>query len=565
VIGPDGTIAAFLRLEQGEFPPQNVFPVDRSAIYLGSGGPWQRVVGTGDAPLGAPSRDVATGESRRWRVAVAFPAAAGDAPWVVAQGTLWDDSFGAEGLNALAPVPFSYPVIFAGAPGRVRVVAHPGKPVVVAPGDVRRIPSTASFRVRLGSELTNEPRISGDGRFLAEVPVEAPAAAGLVRRALVMYQFPGPGTNGFAVHPSSGAAAAGSTLRLEAVAVGATSLQWYRNGVAIPGATGPLLEIPHVQAAQAGRYSVLMESASGPVESDVADISVFRPAADPATTSVNIATRALVGSGDDVMIPGFVISGSGTKRMLIRAVGPRLADFGLSGVLEDPVMDIVRTRSVEGVPVQDLVATNDDWQSGDPQIAGVGATVGAFPLDGTGSGGTLDTRSAAVLVDLEPGAYTAVTRGKNGGTGVGIVEVYAVSGTARVVNLANRGFVGTGDQVMIPGFVVQGGGPRTYLVRAVGPTLATFGVGGVLANPQLQLVRIGTPNTTVAVNDDWSSDAAAQADVASVGATVGAFPLPAGSADAALVVTLEPGVYTAVVSGVGDATGVVLVEVYEVP
>ena len=165
--------------------------------------------------------------------------------------------------------------------------------------------------------------------------------------------------------------------------------------------------------------------------------------------------------------------------------------------------------------------------------------------------------------DLSPGQYTAVTGATNNGTGVALVELYDADGTAagsRLANIATRAFVGTGDNIMAAGFVIAGAGNKTLLIRAVGPSLAAFGIEGVLANPQLVLFRDTEP---LLGNDDWSSNASA-ANTAVAGSQVGAFALPANSKDAALLVTLPEGAYTVQVSGVGSETGVALVEVYEV-
>ncbi|BET66348.1 hypothetical protein ASA1KI_12660 [Opitutales bacterium ASA1] len=277
---------------------------------------------------------------------------------------------------------------------------------------------------------------------------------------------------------------------------------------------------------------------------------------------LNLSTRAQALTGDDTLIPGFVLSGSGTKRLLVRAVGPTLEpSFGVPGVLADPRLRVLRRNTLNGN--FDEVATNDDWttQTGDTfaaaDIVAVSAQVGAFSL-------LADSTDAALLLDLVPGHYTAPASGADGGTGVAIVEVYdADTGTptADLVNISNRGFVGTGADIMIPGFVVSNAGPRTFLLRAVGPTLAAYNVKDVLADPILTLFRGSSP---ILMNDDWGDDAQA-AVTAVVAAQVGAFPLPVGSTDAAVVVTLPPGGYTLHASGKDGLTGVALVEVYLVP
>ena len=286
----------------------------------------------------------------------------------------------------------------------------------------------------------------------------------------------------------------------------------------------------------------------------------------------NISARAKVADKDNLLVPGFVLSGpAGTrKRMLIRAVGARLADFGLplGELLTDPTLTLFRT-DLEAVQ---QVAVNDDWTDAAnyEDINKSCHAVGAFALKAAASGGTDDTRSSALLVDLEPGSYTAECKGKGAATGIALVEVYDVSGaSSQLVNVSNRGYVGSGNNVMVPGLVVDGSVSKTYLIRGVGPGLSQFGVGGVLEDPKITLHRItdGTA-TVVATSDNWSDLPANKSAVLAAGQTVKAFAMTsneADSKDAALVVTLAPGLYTVTCEGVGGSSGVAIVEVYEVP
>lgn len=267
-------------------------------------------------------------------------------------------------------------------------------------------------------------------------------------------------------------------------------------------------------------------------------------AAEPAGL-VNISTRVAVGGSAGTPIPGFVLSGVGTKSILVRAVGPTLAGFGVSGVMADPRLSLVRGTAI--------VADNDNWLAADAPVM---ASVGAFAM-------AAGSKDAAVLASLSPGAYTAPVTAVDSGTGVALVEVYSASGSsaATVVNASTRAHVGTGDNVLIPGFVIGGAGSLRLLIRAVGPTLAGFGVGDALADPMITLYR-GT--TALAANDNWSSAINAGA-VSSTAAAVGAFALANGSRDAAILASLEPGTYSAIISGVGGTTGTALVELYVVP
>lgn len=260
--------------------------------------------------------------------------------------------------------------------------------------------------------------------------------------------------------------------------------------------------------------------------------------------AINISTRARVQTGENILIGGFVLGGTVPKRVIVRAIGPNLANFGLTGVLADPNLEL---RNASGT----LVASNEDWQ--DTQAVEINAS-GFAPSD---------TREAAVVQTLAPGAYTALVRGRNNGTGVGLVEVYDLeTGTAaRLVNVSTRSRVESGENVMIGGFVAGAGlgtggtGSVRVVVRAIGPSLANAGIADPLPDPTLEL-RDYT-GALVAANDNWQ-------DTQQAALTATGFA-PANPLDAALVILLRQGAYTAVVRGKNGQTGVALVEVYEVP
>ncbi len=264
---------------------------------------------------------------------------------------------------------------------------------------------------------------------------------------------------------------------------------------------------------------------------------------------VNLSSRVRISGGDSVLITGFVIGGAAPKQVLVRGIGPALTGFGVGGALANPKLKIYRGST--------LVSENDDWSA---DTAGSFSRVGAFGL-------TAGSRDAALVVTLEPGAYTAhVSDG--GAAGVALAEIYDASVNPageyqRLINISTRGEVTAGEGVLIGGFVVTGNSPKRLLIRGVGPGLAAFGVGGVLADPRLRVYRNADLQ---AENDNWSAVAAEGTASADAAREAGAFALAAGSRDSALIVTLAPGAYTAqITSADGTATGSALIEIYELP
>lgn len=269
----------------------------------------------------------------------------------------------------------------------------------------------------------------------------------------------------------------------------------------------------------------------------------------PSSRLANVSVRAKSGTGDNVLIVGFVVGGAGSKKILLRGIGPTLGAFGVGGTLADPVLTLDQLNGP-------TVGTNDNWSANASAISNLPA-VGAFPLQA----GSLD---AAVVADLPAGAYTAKIEDKSSGVGAAMGEAYDsdASATPHFINVSARTAVVGEAETLIAGFVITGGA-GTVLIRAVGPTLASppFNLGGTLSDPVLRVYRQGE-STPMYQNDDWgtSSSAAAVAAAAS-GRT---FPLASGGKDAALLLTLPEGGYSAVVSGNNGTSGVSLVEVYEV-
>jgi cyclophilin family peptidyl-prolyl cis-trans isomerase len=258
----------------------------------------------------------------------------------------------------------------------------------------------------------------------------------------------------------------------------------------------------------------------------------------------NISTRVVVGANDAALIGGFIIRGDAPKRVVIRAIGPSLADSGLTNVLNDPTLEIYDGAGA-------LVAFNDNWQDAANQQEI--ADLGLAPTEPNES-------AALVTLPSSPDAvgYTAVIHGVGGSGGLGLVEVYDVdSGPgSTILNISTRGTVQTGDNVMIGGFIVAGDGSQRVLVRAIGPSLGNAGVPDPLADPTLTLYD--SQGTQIDFNDDWM-DNPAEAEI--IASTVA----PTDPKESAVLQDLAPGGYTAIVRGAGTATGTGLVEAYALP
>ncbi len=269
----------------------------------------------------------------------------------------------------------------------------------------------------------------------------------------------------------------------------------------------------------------------------------------PSTLS-NLSVRSQAGTGDRTLIVGFALNGGeGTKPLLVRAVGPTLASFGVDGTLADPNLEIAPLSAPK-------IAENNNW-GGSASLKAAFSAVGAFALSNDTS------RDAAIVVAPRAGAFTATVTGVGGTTGVALVELYdTVAGSApRLSNVSARTQVGPGADALFVGFAVTGQRPKRVLIRAVGPTLQAFGVDGTLADPMLEVRPLGSEQV-VAGNDDWGGTAALKSAFGSVGA----FALSNdASRDAALVAELASGAYTATVVGKAATSGVALVEVYELP
>jgi hypothetical protein len=333
--------------------------------------------------------------------------------------------------------------------------------------------------------------------------------------------------------PTARQVVAGGTLSLEVTATGGALLyEWYQNGRAVTGASpGAALTIRNISPIHAGTYHVVVSNPEGKVQSGSVPIVVY-----PGQRLSNLSIRAAL-EGSQSLIVGAVVA-AGEQEILMRAAGPALDGFGLPG-MPDPRLEVYAGGASP-------VAGNNDWSAA---LAPLFARVGAFAFPGGSRDSALAWRAT--------GAFTAQTRGDQGG--VVLVEAYATDAAspARLVNLSARGRVGSGADILIAGFAIAGSGSKALLLRAVGPGLERFGVTGVLQDPRLQV--LDGSGAIVSANDNW------EAALSVTFNQVGAFPLVSGSRDAALLVSLPSGAaYTVQVSGNAGTPGEALVEIYEV-
>jgi hypothetical protein len=363
--------------------------------------------------------------------------------------------------------------------------------------------------------------------------------------------------------PFGATVSSGQSVTLTVTASNATTYQWYLNGAAVAGAMGATLVIPSVTAATTGAYTVVVGNGAGSVTSSPATVALVASA-----RLINLSARASVGTGGNALIVGFVVGGSGTKQLLLRADGPSLTALGVAGALSNPSLSLAAS------PSGSVLATNTVW-GGTTALTAAFTQVGAFAWASTSA-------DSALLYPLGTGNYTASVTGVGTGslTGVALAEIYdADTGTptGRLTNLSSRANVGTGANILIAGFVIGGTGSERVLIRGTGPALANYGLSAasVLSTPQLTLSD--SSGKVIATNlNGWSNppvlgpapvaaSASVQSASAAVMAGVGAFPLTPGAADTAMLVTLPAGAYTAQVAGANNSTGISLIEVYEAP
>jgi hypothetical protein len=264
----------------------------------------------------------------------------------------------------------------------------------------------------------------------------------------------------------------------------------------------------------------------------------------------NVSTRLPVGTDDNVLIEGFIVEGpdGSTKKIMVRAIGPSLASFGIADALANPTLEIHDGTNA-------TVATNDDWKI--TQVGGLITGDQSAEINASQLAPSNDLESA-IIADLAPGSYTAVVRGFGNTVGTGVVDAYDLSAAspARLANIATRGLIQPGDKLMIAGFIVQNA-PVQAVIRAIGPSLSAFGIANALPDTTLEL---RDQNGAILLeNDNWKTrpdGSSQQAEVENTGLQ------PSDDLEAALVTTLQPGQYTAQVRGKDETTGIGVVQVY---
>jgi hypothetical protein len=427
--------------------------------------------------------------------------------------------------SGIAGAAFSYTITATGAPTSYGATNLPsGLSVNASTGAISGTPTvTGSFSatIRASNDI-------GTGTATLNITIASPNVAPT-----------------FTIQPASQTVSPGGSVVFTASATGqpAPTFQWKFNGANIAGATGTTLTISSARLADAGSYTVVASNASGSVTSNPAQLNLSY------SRIVNFSARAFSGTGENALVMGFVISGN-NKTVLARGIGPTLLDYGITAPLADPLLTIEKIGA-------GAVASNDDWQVGNNAglVASTADRVGAFALP-PGS------KDSALIATLNDGSHVASFRRTGGGTGVALAELYDADDnlSARLLNASALMNVGTGENALACGFAIGGNKPKTVLVRAVGPSLATWVSNGLLADPQVTVRRDGA---VIGNNNDWGT-ANGSGQLANAMAQVGAFPLLAGSKDAALLLTLEPGTYNVEVTGVGSTTGIAIVEVYDV-
>src|SRR5262245_46484882 len=310
---------------------------------------------------------------------------------------------------------------------------------------------------------------------------------------------------------------------------------------------------PYVQNAFgcAGQYSDISAASPEGINLDVIGYDLTQTSH---TSLGNISTRGFIQTGEHVMIGGFIVQGTGTKRVIIRAIGPELTQYGITNALANPRLELHNGSGA-------LIATNDNWQT--TILGGIITSNQVSDIQNSGHAPTAASESA-IIASLPPGNYTAIVRGVSNANGVALVEVYDLSsGTSSILgNVSTRSFVQKGENVMIGGFIFQGTGAARVIIRAIGPELTQYGITNALANPRLELHN-GT-GALIGANDDWQTTILGGIITSNqVSDIQNSGHAPSSASESTIIANLPPGDYTAILRGVNNSTGVALVEVYD--
>jgi hypothetical protein len=315
--------------------------------------------------------------------------------------------------------------------------------------------------------------------------------------------------------------------------LGNATIQWrLYSGPAAVAFADPSHATTTASFTQAGVYTLLLSASDGvhTVAYDALVVHVTSRA-----SMGNISTRVDILNGESVSIGGFIIAGSAPKNVIIRGIGPSLGNAGVQGSLADPMLELWDSGG-------NLLVANDNWKATQEQAIRDTMLAPSNDLE------------SAVVASLQPGSYTAIVRGKNNATGIGLVEIYDLQRgpSSKLANMSTRGSVGVGERVMIGGLILLGPEPGRILFRAIGPSLAGAGIQFALADPQLEL--FDAQGTRIATNNNWKDSQ--QTVIQATGLA------PTADAESAILADFNPGNYTGVVSGVNGGTGVALIEAY---
>lgn len=355
--------------------------------------------------------------------------------------------------------------------------------------------------------------------------------------------------------PSGPVVTPGATVTYGIIAKGPDiSYQWFRDGQAVPGANAAVWRPVVDWSFPAPRIEVEISNAGGRDRPGAVTFPLMVPTAEyPLLTNLSIRNRA--GSSDRSLVTGFVVSGASTGLpLLLRGVGPGLIPFGVTGTLPDPQLRVQAAGAG--------TATLADDFDGSPALVSTAASVGAFAL-------TPPSKDAVLAYTAAPGGHTATIATGDGREGIALAEIYRTTAPPSATlgpvlsNISARAFAGAGGDALIAGFTISPSRHRKgLLIRGVGPGLAPFGVSGTLRDPRILIFRSDEPGP-VAQNNDWELQGEHDYPVAPFAQALGAFALPRGSKDAALIVYLRSGNYTVQVLGADGGTGVALIEIYE--